>query len=307
MHDTQRGQSKEQRIGVIGLGIMGGAMARNLLRAGFDVTVFNRTSARMQPLVDVGAVAGASPADVARDVDIIITNVTDSPDVEQVLLGPDGVVAGARAGSVVIDMSTISPEVTRQIAARLEQRGIAMLDAPVTGGDVGAREGTLSIMVGGSEAVFERCRPVLQALGRSIVYVGGHGTGQTVKLVNQVIVGLNLLAMAEGLAFAAKSGVDVGKALSVVQAGAAGSWALDNLAPRVLKGDYDPGFMVTLQQKDLRLALESAAQMQLPLIGTGVVQQLLRGVEAYGGEHDGTQALVRALERLGNFRVDAAQ
>lgn len=201
-------------------------------------------------------------------------------------------------------MSTISPAVTRQIAARLQERDIAMLDAPVTGGDVGAREGTLSIMVGGPRDVFERCRPVFEAVGRSIVHVGGHGTGQTVKLVNQVIVGLNLLAMAEGLAFASKSGVDVEKALSVVQAGAAGSWALNNLAPRVLKGDYAPGFMVALQQKDLRLALDSAADMQLPLIGTGVVQQLLRGVEAHGGGSDGTQALVRALEQLGNFRID---
>lgn len=281
---------------------MGSAMAANLIKAGFSLTVWNRTAARMQPLVDAGARAAASPRDAATDADVVVTIVTDSPDVEQVLLAEDGVVHGARPGTIVIDMSTISPERTRLIASRLADRQIDMLDAPVTGGDVGARNGTLSIMVGGDEAVFERCRPLFAAMGRHIVHVGSHGMGQTVKLCNQVIVAVHLLAMAEGLAFAAKAGVDVEKMLSVVQKGAAGSWALDNLAPRVLQGDFRPGFMVKLQQKDLRLALESAAEMNLPLVGTALVQQLLRSVEAYGGADDGTQAIVQAIERLGNFR-----
>lgn len=293
-----------RNIAVIGLGIMGGAMARNLLKAGFDVTVYNRTAARMKDFVQEGARAAASPAEAARQRDVIITNVTDTGDVEEVLFGPDGVAEGARPGTIVVDMSTISPEGTRRLAKRLMEKGIIMLDAPVTGGDVGAREGTLSIMVGGPEEAYIRCQPVFDVLGRRIVRVGESGTGQTVKLVNQVIVALNLLAMAEGLAFASKSGVDVAEALAVVQAGAAGSWALDNLAPRVLDGDYAPGFMVALQQKDLRLALDSAAQLQLPLPGTGLVQQLLRSVEAYGEHSDGTQALVRALERLGNFQIE---
>lgn len=299
-------ETRIEKVAFIGLGIMGRAMAANLLKAGFSVKVWNRTAARMQPLVEAGAHAAVSPKDAAGDADVVITIVTDSPDVEQVLLGDDGVVYGAKPGTIVVDMSTISPQRTREMAARLAEKDIHMLDAPVTGGDVGARDGTLSIMVGGEQAVFERCRPVFEAMGRHIVHVGPIGAGQTVKLCNQVIVALNLLAMGEGLALAAKAGVNVEKMLSVVQKGAAGSWALDNLAPRVLRGDYAPGFMVKLQQKDLRLALETAAELNLPLIGTGVVQQLLRSVEAHDGGDDGTQAIVRALERLGNFRLHAA-
>lgn len=298
-------RNRIEKVAFIGLGIMGRAMAANLLKAGFSVTVWNRTAVRMQPLIEAGARAAASPKHAAADADVVITVVTDSPDVEQVLLGDDGVIHGARAGTVVIDMSTISPRRTREMAARLADKQIHMLDAPVTGGDVGARDGTLSIMVGGDEAVFERCRPLFEAMGRHVVHVGPIGAGQTVKLCNQVIVALNLLAMGEGLALAAKAGVDMEKMLSVVQKGAAGSWALDNLAPRVLRGDYAPGFMVKLQQKDLRLVMEAAAELNLPLIGTGVVQQLLRSVEAYGGADDGTQAIVTVLERLGNFRLNS--
>lgn len=303
MQHSSRQSATLQRVGVIGLGIMGGAMAFNLLRAGFHVTVHNRTPSRMESFVRAGADKADTPADLAAKVQVVITNVTDSPDVAEVLFGPQGVVHGAEPGLIVIDMSTISPEATRQTARQLAQRNIEMLDAPVTGGDVGARKGTLSIMVGGPYDVFERCRPVLEALGQTIVHVGGPGAGQTVKLVNQVVVALNLLAMAEGLSFAAKSGVDLQKTLSVLRAGAAGSWALDNLAPRVLAGDFAPGFTVALQQKDLRLALEHAEKMQLPLPGTSLAQQLLRSVEAYGGHRDGTQGVVRALERLGNFEI----
>ena len=292
-----------RKVGFIGLGIMGRSMAANLVKAGFDVTVWNRTAARMQPLLEMGARGAPSPRAVAEASEAVITIVTDSDDVEQVLFGPEGAAHGARPGTVVIDMSTISPERTRRMAERLAEKDVHMLDAPVTGGDVGARDGTLSIMVGGDEGVFRRCLPIFEAMGRHIVHVGPSGAGQTVKLCNQVIVALNLLAMGEGLAFAAKAGVDLEKMLSVVQKGAAGSWALDNLAPRVLRGDYAPGFMVKLQQKDLRLALEAAAGMNLPLLGTSLVQQLLRSVQAYGGDDDGTQAIVTALERVGNFRL----
>jgi len=289
-----------QRVGFVGLGIMGSSMARNLLRKGFAVTVWNRTRSRMEPLLAAGAQGASSPKEAAQGADVVITMVTDSAAVEQVILGPNGVAAGARPGAVVIDMSTISPAVTRRIAEQLAARGVEMLDAPVTGGDVGAREGTLSIMVGGKAAVVERCRPVLAAMGRSIVHVGDHGMGQLCKLCNQIILALHLLAMAEGLAFAAKAGVDLEKMLKVVQAGAAGSWVLDHLAPRVLRGDFSPGFMVRLKQKDLRLALEAAGSMALPLPGTSLVHQLYSSVEAYGGSEDGTQALVKALARLGN-------
>lgn len=291
------------RIGFIGLGIMGRPMAKNLLRAGYSLTVYNRSKGAVQELVAAGASAADSPRELAAQADVIITIVTDSPDVAQVLTGEQGVIHGARPGSVVIDMSTISPQVTREVAAQLAARGVAMLDAPVSGGDKGAREGTLSIMVGGDPAVFERCRPVLEAMGKTIVHVGGTGMGQTVKLCNQIICGLNLLAVAEGLAFAARAGADLDKVLQVVTQGAAGSWALQNLGPKMVAGDYTPGFMVKLQQKDLRLALQTAAENFLPLPGTALVQQLLRHVEAMGCGDEGTQALVKVFEALGRVQV----
>lgn len=293
------------RVGFIGLGIMGTSMAQNLLRKGFPVTVWNRTQARMEPLLTAGAEGASSPKEAAQEADVVITIVTDSAAVEQVILGPDGVVEGARPGTVVIDMSTISPAVTRRLAEELARRGIDMLDAPVSGGDVGAREGTLSIMVGGKPDVLERSRPVLEAMGRHIVYVGDHGMGQMCKLCNQIVLSMNLLGMAEGLAFAAKAGVDLDTMISVVGAGAAGSWALTHLAPRVVRGDFDPGFMVRLKQKDLRLALEAAGAMHLPLPGTSLVHQLYASVEAHGGSDDGTQALVQVLARLGNVQLPA--
>jgi len=290
-------------IGFIGLGIMGRPMAKNLLRAGYSLTVFNRSKGPVEELVAAGAKASSSPRELAAQSDVIITIVTDSPDVMEVVTGDQGVVYGARPGSVVIDMSTISPKVTRDIARKLAERGVAMLDAPVSGGDKGAREGTLSIMVGGDPEVFEACRPILAAMGKTIVHVGETGMGQTVKLCNQIVCGLNLLAVAEGLAFAARAGADLNKVLDVISRGAAASWMLENLGPKMVAGDYAPGFMVKLQQKDLRLALEAAAEKQLPLPGTALVQQLFRHVEAMGCEDEGTQALVKVLESLGHVRV----
>jgi 3-hydroxyisobutyrate dehydrogenase len=291
------------RIGFIGLGIMGRPMARNLMRAGFSLTVWNRSRPGIDELVGEGAAAGESPQDVAANSDVIITIVTDSPDVEQVVLGERGVIHGARSGAVVIDMSTISPEVTRQISARLKERGVHMLDAPVSGGDKGAIAGTLSIMVGGEEAVFERCRPIFEAMGKNIVYMGESGAGQTAKLCNQIACAVNIQAMCETLMFAVRSGIDPHRMLQAVTAGAAGSWMLSNLAPRVLNGDLAPGFMVRLQQKDLRLVLEAAEQMKLPLPATVLVQQLFRSVEAAGGGDLGTQAIITAIEKLADFRI----
>lgn len=292
-----------KRVGFIGLGIMGRPMAGHLLKAGYPLTVWNRSSAAVDALVQEGAQAASGPADVARGSDIVFTMVGDSSDVEQVILGPGGVLAGARPGLVIIDMTTISPEVTRGIAARCGELGVHMLDAPVSGGEKGALEATLSIMVGGEPELFERCRPLLEVLGKTITYVGSHGMGQTVKLCNQVVCGLNILAAAEGLCLAAKAGVDPRIVLSVITQGAAGSWMLENLGPKMAAGDYAPGFTVKWQIKDLRLALEAAAQLDLPLPGTALAQQLFRAVAADGGSDEGTQALVKALEKLGNLDI----
>lgn len=222
--------------------------------------------------------------------------VTDTPDVEQVILGPAGVIEGAPPGATVIDMSTIAPRATRQMAAQLQERGIRLLDAPVSGGDVGARQGTLSIMVGGDQAVYEECLPVLQAMGRKISHIGGHGAGQTAKLCNQIAGSVANLAMAEALMLAAASELDVGKVLEAISGGAAGSWYLSNLGPRILAGDFAPGFTVQLQQKDLKLVLEAAHDAHLALPGVSIVHQLFNIVERHGCGGEGTQALIKAYE-----------
>ncbi len=291
------------RIGFIGLGIMGRPMARNLLRAGYPLTVWNRSRPGIDELLSQGAQAAANPREVAQESDVVFTMVGDSPDVEEVALGPDGIIEGAHPGLVHVDMSTISPEVTRSIAARLSQAAVEMLDAPVSGGQQGAIEGTLSIMAGGKEAVFERCRPLLEALGRKLVYCGPHGSGQVVKLCNQVIVALNNLAVCEALVLAAQAGVDPNRMLEAVGAGAASSWAVLNLGPKMLARDFRPGFKVEHQQKDLRLALATARERQLPLLGTALVHQLFTAVEAQGCAGEGTQALIKALEKIADVRA----
>lgn len=287
-----------RRVGFIGLGIMGAPMARNLLKAGFEVTVWNRTAARCEPLAAAGARVAESPSAVAQTSEVTVSCVTNSSDVEEVVLGPAGIIEGAIPGHVHIDCSTISPDVTRRIAGRLAEKQVAMLDAPVSGGDIGAKAGTLAIMVGGEGAVFERCLPVLQAMGKTIVHCGPSGAGQVVKLCNQAAGGLNLLAMAEAIALARRAGVDPTKMLEVVSAGAAGSWMLSNLGPRAVAGDFAPGFMVELMQKDLRLVLEAAAATHTPLPGTALVNQLYAGIEAEGRGRDGTQAIVDAIAKL---------
>ncbi|MBE0608254.1 MAG: NAD(P)-dependent oxidoreductase [Dehalococcoidia bacterium] len=287
-----------ERVGFVGLGIMGAPMAANLLKAGFSLTVWNRSPARMEPLVELGAVAADSPAAVASASEVTLSCVTNSPDVEAIALGPRGVAEGAAPGSVYIDCSTISPETARRVAAELSPRDIAMLDAPVSGGDVGARAGTLAIMAGGDPEVFARCLPVLEAMGKTIVHVGPAGSGQVVKLCNQVAGGLNLLAMAEAISLARGAGIDPAKMLEVVSAGAAGSWMLANLAPRAIRGDYAPGFMVDLMQKDLHLVLDEAAAGGTPLPGTALVSQLFQVIQAQGRGSDGTQSIVDAVARL---------
>lgn len=291
------------RIGFIGLGIMGKPMCANLIKAGYSLTVWNRSQPGIDTVVGYGAAAGESPADVAAKSDIIITIVTDSPDVEKVILGPNGVLEGVKPGSVVIDMSTISPSVTREVAAALLSKDVEMLDAPVSGGDVGAKAGTLSIMVGGKDEVFERCLPVFQAMGKNIVHIGPNGAGQTCKLCNQIAVAVNMLAGCEAIMFAAKSGIDPKKMLDAISAGAAGSWMISNLGPRIVNGDFAPGFMIKLAQKDLRLVLETANEIQLPLPGTALMNQVWRAVEAAGGGDLGTQAAIQPLEKWAGFEL----
>ncbi|MDR6227547.1 NAD(P)-dependent oxidoreductase [Desmospora profundinema] len=291
------------RVGFIGLGIMGRSMSRNLYRAGFPVTVWNRTRSKMEEAAAWGATVAGSPREVASESDVVITIVGDTPDVRQVVEGEDGILAAAHEGLVWIDMSTISPDTTRRLSDAAAECGVRMLDAPVSGGDIGAREGTLSIMVGGDANVLHEVEPVLQAMGSNIIHCGPAGAGQTVKACNQIMCGLNLLGMAEALTLAKKAGVDPDTMIQVTSQGAAGSWALSNLAPRVVRGDLDPGFSVQFQQKDLRIVLEEAERLCLPLVGTAAVNQLLRSVQAHEGDEDGTQALITVMERLANVKV----
>jgi 2-hydroxy-3-oxopropionate reductase len=292
-----------RKVGFIGLGIMGRSMAYNLYRAGFEVTVWNRTASKMEEAAKWGAKLASSPEDLARTSDVIITIVGDTPDVQEVVEGQNGELQGARPGTNLIDMSTISPDATRALAKKAKEKGIEMIDAPVSGGDVGARNGTLSIMVGGDAATVEKVMPLFKAMGKSITHCGPVGAGQSVKACNQILCALNLLGVAEALAFAKKAGVDLEKMIQVTTQGAGGSWALSNYAPRVIKGDLAPGFSVRFQQKDLRIVLQEAERLELPLAGTALVQQLLRSVQAYGGGEDGTQSLVRVMERLGNVSI----
>ena len=291
------------RIGLIGLGIMGRPMARNLMKAGFPLTVWNRSRPGIDELAGDGAAEGSSAADVARRSDIVITMVGDSPDVEEVALGASGIIEGAHAGLVHIDMSTISPEVTRRIAGRLAEAGGEMLDAPVSGGQQGAIDGTLSIMAGGKAETLERCRPALAVMGGKIVHCGPAGAGQTVKLCNQIAVALTNLGVCEALVFAARSGIDPRVMIEAVSAGAGTSWQMQNLAPRIVERDFRPGFKVAHQGKDLRLALEAAEAMAAPLPGTGLVAGLFSKLEADGLGDEGTQALVKALEGPANVEV----
>lgn len=286
------------KVGFVGLGLMGNPMSKNLIKAGHDVRVWNRTASRADDVVAAGATAGSSPADVASKSEVIVTIVSDSDDVAEVVVGGNGVIEGAPPDSVVIDMSTISPSVTRDIASRLREKGVYMLDAPVSGGVNGAEAGTLSIMVGGDKEVFDRCMPVLEAMGGSITLCGGNGMGQTTKLANQIVGLGTLAAMCEGLVFAAKAGDDLDAVLSAFGGGAAGSWMVENLGPKVLDGDFVPGFMVDLAQKDLRLVLESAAEMNMPLFTTPIVSQIFRSTQQGDNGRDGIQAYIKALETV---------
>jgi 3-hydroxyisobutyrate dehydrogenase-like beta-hydroxyacid dehydrogenase len=291
------------RVGVVGLGIMGSGMADNLLAKGHEVGVYNRTATRTQRFVDAGATAHPSAAELAAASDVVLVCVSDTPDVEAVLFGDLGVAAGIRTGSLVIDASTISPEATRAFAARLAEQGVAFVDAPVSGGSEGAAKGILSIMVGGAAEDVERARPVLESIGRTITHVGPVGAGQTCKLVNQILVVVNMLAVSEALLLAEAGGLDLAKTIAAVEGGAAGSWMLSNRGPQVVRRDWRPGFTIDLQQKDLRLVLEAADSLGVPLLATSTVHQLYRTLQAAGLGSEGNHALVKAIEHLAGVEV----
>jgi len=293
----------DEKVGFIGLGIMGRGMAHNLLKAGADLTVWNRTASKMGDLVSAGAKTAGSPADVAASCTIIMVCVSDTPDVEAVIMGERGVMRGVQPGALVIDHSTISPQATREIAAALREAGAYMLDAPVSGGSEGAAKGTLSIMLGGEASQFERALPYLRAIGKTITHVGDHGAGQMAKLVNQIMVVVTELAVCEGLLFAQAGGLDLEKTLDAVKDGAAGSWMLANRGPQMIRRDWRPGFTIDLQQKDLRLALQAADQLGIPLMATSLVFHLYRTLQAQGLGGEGNHALVKALERLAGVQL----
>ena len=287
-----------QTIGFVGLGIMGRPMARNLLKAGYPLVVHSRSRGPVDEIVSAGAKAAGSPKEIAARSDVVITMLPNSPDVELVALGPNGIVEGARRGLIVVDMSTISPIVSQKVGRALEARGVAMLDAPVSGGEKGAIDGTLSIMVGGDQPVFDGVLPILQAMGKTITLLGPLGFGGFTKLANQIIVAVNLTALAEALTLGKKAGLDRALLLTALAGGLAGSKCLDQKRPNYLAGAYNPGFKIDLHYKDLGLIMESARALGVPLPTTAVVQELFSAlrVKGRGGlDHSGVITLLEDL------------
>lgn len=291
------------QVGLIGLGIMGAPQARNLIKAGFSVTVATRTPGKAERFAAENSALGEvraanSAAEVAALSEVVITMLPDSPDVAGLARGADGLFAHARPGTVIIDMSTISPQVTRELAAEASARGLHWIDAPVSGGEKGAIEGTLTIMAGGEQEILERVRPALEAMGKRITYFGPAGNGQSAKLCNQIVGAVTLVAVCEGLVFGAKAGLDLAALHQALTGGAANSWTLEVLGRKMIDRDFAPAFMARLMQKDLRLALSAANANHTPLAGASLAHQLLAAVEAEGRGDDGTQSLYRILEKL---------
>lgn len=285
------------KVGYIGLGIMGFAMASNLLKAGFPVIVWNRTPSKAEALKAQGATWSESPAQLARDCDILCINVTDTPDVESVLFGENGIEAGAHSGLIVIDHSTISPEATRRFADRLKLKSVQFLDAPVTGGDVGAQAGTLTIMVGGSEMAYEKVIPILKAVGKTVTYLGPSGSGQVAKACNQIALFTALAGVCEAIEFARSNGIDPSKMIEVVSTGAGASWQLANIGPKIIEGNFQPGFMIDLAVKDLKMVAASAEAHDLDLEVVEKALDYLKRVQAGGGGKFGTPAMAKAIVR----------
>lgn len=291
------------KIGFIGLGIMGKPMAANLIKAGYNLYVYNRSNGPVTELAALGAAACQSAQEVAEKSEIVILMLPDTPDVEKVLFGANGVSSGIKAGAIVVDMSSISPMATRQFAEKLKTQGVEMLDAPVSGGQIGAEKATLSIMVGGKEEVFEKVKPILEKMGKNIVRIGGNGDGQVCKVANQIVVALTLEGVSEALLLAAKAGADVGKVREALLGGFAQSRILEVHGERMIKRTFQPGFRVKLHQKDLNLALQTGRELGVSLPNTATVQELLTAVAAHGGADLDHSAIVQALEKLADFRL----
>jgi 3-hydroxyisobutyrate dehydrogenase len=286
------------RIGWIGTGVMGSSMCGHLVSAGFRVTAFNRSRSKMRPLEDRGVLAMDSPRAVAEKSDVIFSIVGFPNDVRDVILGPNGALAGANSGSVLVDMTTSEPSLAREIYEQAKLRGVDSVDAPVSGGDVGAKEARLSIMVGGDPETVEELRPLLDRLGKTVVHQGPAGAGQHTKMVNQILIATNMIGVCEALLYGYKAGLDLTAVLQSVGTGAAGSWSLNNLGPRMIAGRFEPGFFVEHFLKDMGIALAEARRMRLALPGLALAEQLYRAVEAQGHGRDGTHALILALARL---------
>lgn len=286
------------RIGWIGTGVMGRWMCQHLMDAGYAARVYNRTAARAEPLLERGAARADSPAAAAREADVVLTMVGFPEDVEAVYFGEDGILAGAKAGALLVDMTTTRPRLAERIDAAARERGLHAVDAPVSGGDVGAREARLSIMVGGTAEAVAAARPLFEIMGRRIVHQGPAGAGQHTKMCNQIVIAGTMIGVCESLLYGHRAGLDPEVMLSSVSGGAAACWSLDNLAPRILRKEYDTGFFVEHFVKDMGIALEEAARMNLVLPGLALVRQLYQGVIANGGGRLGTQALMRTLKML---------
>lgn len=293
------------RVGFVGLGIMGQPMAMNILKAGFGLVVYNRTIKKTEPLKNAGAAVAKSPGQAAEQSDIVICCVSDTPDVYQVILDEKtGIISGVRQGAIVVDCSTVAPEAAVRCGEELGKKGASFLDAPVSGGDTGAKAGRLSIMVGGTKKDFDRARPVLEAMGKTIVHCGANGAGYIVKLCNQILVSMNCLATAEALSFAQAAGIDTKAMLQAVSGGAAGSWQLSNLGPKMAADDYAPGFFVDYLLKDLRITHGAACDLKVPLPGTALAESLFRAGSSYGFGREGTQALYKVVKGLRKGREE---
>jgi 3-hydroxyisobutyrate dehydrogenase len=290
------------RVGFIGTGVMGQSMCRNIMTAGYAMTVYSRTKAKSQPLLDGGAAWADSPKAVAEGSDVVFAIVGFPPDVREVFLGPQGALAGAKAGGVLVDMTTSDPSLAREIAEAAKAKGVGALDAPVSGGDVGAKNATLSIMVGGDAAVLAAVRPLLECMGKTIVHQGPAGAGQHTKMVNQILIASALNGVCEALLYARKAGLDPKTVLQSVGGGAAASWQLNNLGPRMIDRNFEPGFYAEHFIKDMTIALDEARRMKLAMPGLALVAQLFNAVQAQGLGRKGTHALLLALEKLSDVK-----
>ncbi len=293
----------KKKLGFIGLGIMGKPMAKNLLKAGFNLVVFSRSNGPVEELVKEKAISANSPGEVAEHSEVIITMLPDSPEVEEIILGKDGVIRGTKPGSVVIDMSSINPLVTQEIAKALKEKEVEMLDAPVSGGEIGAIQGTLAIMVGGEEKVFNDCMEIFKAVGKNIVHVGGIGAGGYVKLVNQIIVALNIATVGEAFSLGVKAGLDPQVIYQAIRGGLAGSSVLETKAPMIFGRNFKPGFKIKLHQKDLKNALSTAKDLGVPLPLTSLVQQILISLMTDGRGDEDHSALATFFEKMAKVEI----